>query len=213
MFDFRPHLRNLIFILPAFVGLGGSPIAAQPARLLAAGGTDEAQTPAQPDNIAPEDLKTKRQDVAQRIVAAQRAIDSVQGEAAVEPKPSELLSHEVELLKQLDMLYAQLQSAEELRKETESNKAEVEQKLSILRRDGPLEKRPYSFLQLDSLRDSLLTQKSRANAIETALAAATDSLNRAKATYDQREAERRRTKEAAEKSSDPAKAGALANQL
>jgi hypothetical protein len=182
MFDFRPHLRNLIFILPAFVGLGGSPIAAQPARLLAAGGTDKAQTPAQPDNIAPEDLKTKRQDVAQRIVAAQRAIDSVQGEAAVEPKPSELLSHEVELLKQLDMLYAQLQSAEELRKETESNKTEVEQKLSILRRDGPLEKRPYSFLQLDSLRDSLLTQKSRANAIETALAAATDSLNRAKAT-------------------------------
>lgn len=190
------------------------------------GATSIAQSP-RPDLLAevvdskvvaavamePEDLRTKRQDVAQRIVAAQRALDTVKEEAATEPKPNDQLSHEVELLKQLDMLYAQLQSAQELHKETESNQVEAEKKLATLRQEGPVEKRPYSFLLLDSLRDSLSTQQSRANTIEAALSAAVESLNRAKATVDQREADRRRAKEAAEKNSDPAKAKELADRL
>ncbi len=213
MFRTLPRLRWPLFAPLAFLVLRLSVVAAQPPRLPGVGGPIETRTPPAPAGDRPEDLRTKRLDVAQRIVAAQRVLDSVKGDAAVEPKPSEQLSHEVELLKQLDMLYAQQQSAEELRKETETNKVEAEQKLSSLRRDGSLEKRPYSFLLLDSLRDNLLTQQSRANTIEAALTAATDSLNRAKATYDQREAERRRTKEAAEKIGNPAKAGESANQL
>lgn len=111
------------------------------------------------------------------------------------------------------MLYAQQQSAAELRKETEFNKVELEKKLSDLRRDGPPEAKPYSFLLLDSMRDTLSTQQSRASAIEAATIAATDALNRAKATYDQRQADRRRAKEAAETHKDQAKVGELAAQL
>ena len=69
------------------------------------------------------------------------------------------------------------------------------------------------FLLLDSLRDNLLTQESRASTIEAALSAASESLDRAKTSYDQREVERRRVKEAVEKNGDPTKAGELANQL
>ncbi len=206
-------LTRCLAIPLALVALGFSDVVAQPPKLLASDSSAETSKPAAPADAHPEDLQNKRQDVAQRIVAAQKALDSVVGDKIVESKPNEELSHEVELLKQLDMLYAQLQSAEELRKETESNKSEAEQKLSNLRRSGPLEKPPYSFLLLDSQRDSLLTQRSRSTTIEAALSAATDSLESAKETCNQREAQRRRAKEAAEKNSDPQKAAELANQL
>ncbi len=207
------RLRWILCILVVFLAMCLSAPAAPPIRLAGVTGPTETKTPASPADIQPEDLQAKRQDVAQRIIVAQRVLDSVQGEAATEPKPAEPLSHEVELLKQLDMLYAQLLSAQAQQKEIESNKAEAKEKLASLRSNGPVEKRPYSFLTLDSLRDNLFTQQSRATTIETALAATADSLDRAKTNYNQREAERRRAKETAEKNNDPAKAGELASQL
>lgn len=206
-------LKWVLFVTAGCLAIGvSSSVAQSPAPKLLAEAIDSkvvAAVAVEP----PEDLRTKRQDVAQRIVAAQRALDTVKAEAPAESKPNEQLSHEVELLKQLDMLYAQLKSAQDLRDETESNRVEVEKKLATLRQEGPVEKRPYSFLLLDSLRDSLSTQQSRAKTIEAALAASAESLNRAKTTVDQREADRRRAKETAEKNTDPTKTKELADRL
>ena len=215
-------MRHLLFVfaLLACAALGLAPVHAAPPGLQKALGLTEtaataaAQAPAgaTADN-RPEDLDARRQDVSQRILVAQRTLDAAKETTAPESKPRERLSREVDLLKQLDVLYAQLQSAQESRQQLEAGKIELEQKLSDLRRDGPAEKRPYSFLLVDSLRDTLSTEESRVGTIAAAIEAATDALGREKAACDEQQANRRRIKEAAEKNSDPSKTAELATEL
>lgn len=160
-----------------------------------------------------EDLQTKRQQVAQRVDDVQKSIETAKGSGTGVPESAERLSQEVELLKQLDVLYAQLQSAAEFRKETETTKQDLEKKLDDLRLNGLKEKSPYSFLALDGLRDSLATQESRATTLQAGAAAANESLTRAQQSFDQNQAERRRINEAAQANQDAAKSGEYALRL
>lgn len=161
----------------------------------------------------PVDLQSKRQQLAQRVNDVQRSLESARENGTGVPESAERLSREVELLKQLDVLYAQLQSAEEFRKETESGKQELEKRLTELRLNGPKEQRPYSFLTLDGLRDSLATQESRAANLEASVSAANESAVRARQSLEQKQAERRRIAAAAQANKDVSKSGDFELQM
>ncbi len=159
------------------------------------------------------DLAARRQQVAQRIAAAQSRLDALQEKPSADKELAERIARQIELLKQLDALESQLESSIEARWELESAKADYEQKLADLRRDGPAEERPYSFLLLDSLRDALSTEESHAGETETAIAAASTELDHARQQCDEKQAERRRIKEQLEKAGDAKRKASLAAEL
>ena len=185
-------IRRIVFLLSIWGWLSLATVTAQQSPLPGIPPTgNSASAAAQPPS---EDLDARRKDVAQRLLVAQRTLDSVPAASDTVDK-SEPLTHEVELLKQLDTVYAQRQSAEGSREELRAAETEVNEQLQKLRSDGPDEERPYSFLLLDSLRDQLTTSESRAEVLNEELSAASEELDRAKAAHEELQAERRRLKE------------------
>src|SRR5262249_37101238 len=125
--------------------------AAKPQTAPTASAPSTPSVPATPSAPAAH-LQAERAQLSQRIAVAQRTLDSLHDAPPDNPQLEATL-REIELLKQLDALDAQLESADESRREAESGKADVERKLSELRQRGPDESRPYSFLLLDHVRD------------------------------------------------------------
>lgn len=125
-------------------------------RDLSAGSQDKlaVEKSDKPENGSPggkettEDLQAKRQQVAQRVNDVQKSLESAKESGTGVPQSAERLTQEVELLKQLDVLYAQLQSAEEFRKEAEANKSDLEKNSAIsVRADRP-KNAPIHFWRL-----------------------------------------------------------------
>jgi potassium-dependent mechanosensitive channel len=162
---------------------------------------------------APVDSKAKHKEVTQRLEAAQQDLDAAKQAATPDSRLIEQLSNEVEMLKQLDALCAELESSDDSRKELEVARADSEKKLADLRQEGLSEPRPYSYLMLDGLRDALATQESRGKEIDDAVAAASEELEHAKDDCDKAQAERRRIKEESEKNKDHDRAHQLSGEL
>ncbi|HEX3726892.1 MAG TPA: hypothetical protein VHV08_11645, partial [Pirellulales bacterium] len=174
-----------------------------------AGGQVPAAAPSDPTsaNAKPaEDLKAERDELGQRVLLAQRTLDAMRQSHADQSPTGEQIAREVDLLKQLDTLYAQRQSAIESQQELRANQTDLNEQLAKLRERGPSEERPYSFLLLDGLRDKLVTEKDSAESIADAVRAAADELEHAKKTSAQSQAERRQLKEATSDDKNQAKA-------
>ena len=95
------------------------------------------------------DLTSKREEIADELRLAQRVLESASPPEgmAVEPAP-EKLTREVELLKQLDVIVAQQQTANASTQERQTRQSDLTDQLKAVRAVGPAEERPYSFLLL-----------------------------------------------------------------
>ncbi|MDC0935524.1 mechanosensitive ion channel [Pirellulales bacterium] len=121
-------------------------------------------------------LQQQRTEVQQRIRLAQQA------RASEEPAPSgdtTRKNREVELLKQLEVTLDRRQAAQKRTEQLQADHDQGAQEIEQLRRDGLEEAPPYSFLLLDTVRDSIKTQTARVEALGEAAEEAVAALERA----------------------------------
>ena len=178
-------------------------------RVLSAGSDTEKATTSPP--VA--ELETERSNVAERLRVAQRQLESAQSEGGEKTASNEELARDVESLKSLDSVLAQHQSAKDHGQELERTKAEIQEQLKTLREGGLQESAPYSFLMLDQLRDELVAEKSKLDAMSAAVGLATDALELATTSFEEKERNRRQAKEAADTNTDETKKSELATKL
>ena len=103
---------------------------------------------------------------------------------------------ELESLQTLDGVYAQQQSRLEQLESLRAEKKKVDELLETLRKFGPTEAKPYSFLLLENLRDELAAEEEQEAALQTDSKAANQMLETAQEHFDEAESERRRDQEA-----------------
>jgi len=155
-------------------------------------------------------LQQELDQTATRLRLAQRSLPESEEQSEDAPEPT---SREVELLKQKDLVLQQLQAGESRAKQLAQERTDLQARLDDLRQNGPSEERPYSFMLLESLNDSLAAETDREQARQAASKAALESLERAKKTADDAAKAWRRAKEQAEASQDAAQRGELALNL
>ncbi|NIP84709.1 MAG: mechanosensitive ion channel [Planctomycetales bacterium] len=157
---------------------------------------DQAVAPATVEPTV--DLKRQRQEISERLHVAQRQLD-VEKEKDVVSQNAEVtesLSREVGNLKQLEVLLAQQQAAEERKAAAEKQKVELEMRVDQLRQRGPSEPRPYSFLLLDQLRDELVAESARKDAVQATVDTTAEAVRRAETVFGDKQRRRRKAKEA-----------------
>lgn len=184
------------------VCLGEAPVVAGPLLVAA----EQAVTPTPEEQT----LAEERQEVAERLRVAQRSLPEPDTGDQQTPEPT---SREVELLKQKDLVLQQREAAEQFKKELEESRAEVQRQLDNLRQNGPDAEKPYSFLYLESLNDSLAAEHDRLKSREAATQASKESHERAKTVAEDAAKERRRVAERVKTNEDGAEAGELALEL
>ncbi len=155
---------------------------------------------------------------AKRKVAAERRqrLQQVLAElAARQPSvtPPQGLTTQLELLKYLELVYAQQQVAAESAKELEAKRARQHDELQMLRSAGPTEKPPYSFLLLDSLHEELAREHARRNGAQAELDTAKRFLDSVRRTHEEAERQRRAAREAYEAAQTSPLAEALKARL
>ncbi len=182
-------LAPLVFGLAAVVADPPPASPSVPTLPAAAAQTTPSSTPAP---------ASPRQTTAARLAEAQRALDAARAAAGTPPEQVERLAHQVDLLGQLNAMAAEFESAEKNARELEGNQADIERQRAKLSPDGADAKPPYSFLLLDSLRDTLATQESRSGAIGAFVTAANEQLGQAIAANEAQQVKRRQAREAAE---------------
>nr|MCU0980058.1 hypothetical protein [Pirellulaceae bacterium] len=188
---------------------------APPARLSAAEDRNAPQAagsaPAQAAS-GTADWAAKRQATAERRQRVQQLVDAFAARNPPAPPPQALATH-LELLKYLELVYAQQQAAAGLSQELESERTQADEELSILRSSGPTEKPPYSFLLLDSLHEELAREQARRGGAEAELESAKRFLDSVRRTLEDAERQRRAAREACEANQDPHAADALKIRL
>lgn len=133
-------------------------------------------------------LLQRRQLVSERLRVAKRILKTAQDQAA---EPPEQLSQEVELLKQIDTVLAQLESAT-------SSRQELQTRLDSLRSSDAGATAPATaptFIELDKMRDELASKTGRSELVEAAVKAAADAVETTRASCDERERALRLLKE------------------
>ena len=114
--------------------------------------------------VKPRDLRENRREIAASIVRVEQALATFKRENPGQPIP-ESAAMEMELLKWLDLLYSN-HSANLIRKsELETELARVQDETESLRIAPAGERKRYSFLMLDDLRDQLNTETQRRESI------------------------------------------------
>ena len=168
-----------------------------------------AADPATPSASAPDDLAAKRTKVADEIAQLTKAkLAAVAGgEAAGSVDP---VDEQIDLLEALDLVYVQLQSAAEHRDELGHVHDRLQSQLDNLHKFGPTEAKPYSFLLLEEIRDSLTTQQERETAFEADLATAQQLLEQARVNLERCESDERATNERLAGNRQPDQQNALA---
>jgi potassium-dependent mechanosensitive channel len=188
---------------------------AAPARLPAAEDRSAPQAagsaPAQAASGAA-DWAAKRQATAERRQRVQQLVDAFAARNPPASPPQALTTH-LELLKYLELVYAQQQAAAGLSRELESERTQADEELSILRSSGPTEKPPYSFLLLDSLHEELAREQARRGGAEAELESARRFLDSVRRTLEDAERQRRAAREACEVNREPQAADALEIRL
>ncbi len=161
----------------------------------------------QPAPSVTEQIETRRQENAAELerVTAQLA--------AAGDAPSEQLVREKGLLERIDALLNQQLGSQDQKDESDAALEELKGQLAQWQQSGPAERGPYSLILLDSIRDELLTLRSRIETIEAGVTAAGQARDLAQAAFEDRETARRQAREASETNKDEAVAPALARAL
>ena len=166
--------------------------------------------PAEQVPLPPEpDIDEQRKDVAEQLRIAERRLDSRAQAAAHDPLATEDAERHVGVLKQLDVIYAQQESAERRGIEISKKQAKLEHKLADLLELPTDRSEPHSFLLLDRLRSELATELVFADAMDNALMATTAAVQTAAAAVDAKQIALRNIKESLETNPDDINVGAL----
>lgn len=179
--------------------IGNAPQEASPATLGA---------PIEP-NSAPTDLRSKRIELARRLSVAQRVLESSQASTAEGVLPSERSLREVELLKQLDIVYSQQQAAVERNDGLLATRNEIQAKLNLQTSASAYDSGEPSFILLDRERDELEAVERRKGNASSLVTSALEAHDKAHAIQSQCERERRQAKEKLDTNRDVNAAGAL----
>lgn len=149
--------------------------------------------PKTPEQEAEESsIPKKRAAVEEQMRLAQKALRESKENETTSSSPS---AQGIDLLKQLDLLYLQQQSAIQRGKELEHTKTEAKTALKQLREKGPQEQKPYSFFLRESLQDELASRREQLKSVVATNESLAQALSRAKETFDAKEKERRLAQE------------------
>lgn len=162
----------------------------------------------QPEPSPEQRIAAMRAELRKELSAAKRVLEDAS--AGPDAKPPDHLTKEVGLLERIDVYFtqqeAQLKRAEELR----AAKKQLETELDTLRRSGPTEDRPDSFLLLESVRGELGGHNDRLATITAAAQAKRKSWEDAELAYEERAAARRQAREALKTNTEDSAAAGLA---
>lgn len=137
-------------------------------------------------------IAEKRAAVGAQLRVAQQTLRETNEDEATSTSAE---AQRVAILKQLDLLYAQQETALARTQALETARATADQALRALQEKGPEEKKPYSFFLQENLHDSLTAQKARVKAMAVTVEEAAETLARAKQALELKEKERRQAKE------------------
>ncbi len=151
------------------------------------------------------EIAGEREEIAERLRVAQRALPEEKKRGA--PAPT---SREIELLKQKDLTLSQHQAMIERSEELARERTAIEATLGELREQGLHEERPFSFLLLETLNDRLANETDRLEAGGLATEAARVALDRAKNAALEQDKARRSAREQRLTNTDRKLAGKLA---
>ncbi|MFB3785025.1 MAG: mechanosensitive ion channel domain-containing protein [bacterium] len=164
-----------------------------------------------PGQITPESIQAKIGEATQELRSLQEILD-----ASPPVRPPEVLAEiqkQIDLLSQIAQIEGQQLSmlkrvagAETLLKQAKDN-------LDKIRMQGPDEKPPYSYVQLDRLRDELKAEKDQEKSVSGILNTAQDIQKRALAQSEEKAAVYRRVKDTLDANPDPEAAALLQVQL
>lgn len=158
-----------------------------------------------------EQLLARRATLAEEITALRTKGDEGSPDAdAIDVSAAE---DELEFLEALDGVLGQQQARFEQRQELLAEKKQADTELESLRKFGPAEPKPYSFLLLENLRDELSAEEEQEESLATELNAAEQLSETAQENFDDAEAQRRLAQEAADDNEDDEERAALENDL
>jgi potassium efflux system protein len=139
---------------------------------------------------------TSQDDVNQKLRVAQRTLDAAKSVTPKGAKPPEELTHEVDLLQQIKSTQTQTAAAAEHKKELEATRDQLAGRLKVVVSGEMIEQPESEYLLLEQLRDELAGEQARTATTNTELSSTREALERAKATFAEKERERRAAKEA-----------------
>lgn len=154
-----------------------------------------------------EEVLAKRKTLSDKIAALAPKQDASSTDA--DPTDVSAAEDELEFLETLDGIYAQQQARLEQRLELQSDKKKADESLEALRKFGPTEAKPYSFLLLEGLRDALAAEEDREEACAADLKAAEQLLETAHDNFDKAEKDRRLAQEELTENEDEQSAAEL----
>ena len=156
-----------------------------------------------------DDVVAKRKSLAAEIAA----LTEQNGDAPADSDPADVSvkEDEREFLESQDAIYAQQLARLEQREELQNEKKLAAEELEALRKFGPTEPKPYSFLLLENLRDEQSAEEDHQEALKVDLKSAEQLLESAQNQFDEAEKERRKVTEEQSESDEPE--AALANAL
>jgi small-conductance mechanosensitive channel len=174
--------------------------------------TDVSPKPLETGGLATiEEVLAKRKSLAEKIAALAPKQDA--GSTDTDATDVSTAEDELEFLETLDGIYAQQQARLEQRLELQTDKKKADDSLASLRKFGPSEAKPYSFLLLENLRDALAAEEDHLEASVADLKAAEQLLETAHDNFDEAEKERRLAQEELTENEDEEEAGALESPL
>jgi potassium-dependent mechanosensitive channel len=200
----RPRLSSLCpLLLAASLGLAGL------SRAIAA----DSPAPASqaPGKSVLDEVIAKRKELAAQI----GALGKPNGGQATDADAADVsaVEDELEFLETLDGVCAQQQARLEQRQELEADKTKAVEDLESLRKFGPTDPKPYSFLLLENIRDERAAEDDHLEAFDADIKAAEQLLEAAQNHFDQSEKDRRRVQEELADNEDKEQEAALTAAL
>ena len=151
--------------------------------------------PTEPIELTPtekmEQIRAQKEAFVKELEYSEKALER----ATADGREATVLQLAVDLLQRTDLMYGQQIAALRRKIELDHSKAQLEESLMMLRTSGPSEKRPYSFLLLDSLRDELTSESARIENLGDALGSARDNLEHDREILEGKEKLLRQSKE------------------
>ncbi len=174
---------------------------------------DDSVTPRSSVSVAtqatslPIDLSARRDEVRRQIGLVQEAINAAQSQPGADPP--ELLLMRRNLLKYLELVYAQHQAVEVEALDLAETLDEAKSTLEKVQAIGISEPKPYSFLWLDQVRDELSAETSRIASVKAEVTVASNLKESVQRMFARSQRDRRLTKEAHQLNRDPKAEGKL----
>lgn len=169
------------------------------------------QTAENAESLTKESVAKRREQVAQDLAQAQAALESAApAQSGGKPEP---LQRQVALLQRIDLTLAQIEAALDRQVALQESLAKAKETLEALQRGVVDEPGPYTFSQLEGLRDQLQALQAQTEQTQKAVQTAREALQQARRTFEEKERARRQAREALESNADPARAVELRSRL